>query len=473
MLLFGFFFAAPARADDTHYQNQLIGERALGLGGAFTAVASDPTAAFYNPGGLAMTLSASISASLNLYGVEHRVVQGGFVSYIDGEQTNSDLEATAFPTIPTTFGVLRAFGETLPDGSRRHALAFSMLIPDQTTVAYDATVGRSGETDLDIFRLSEEDKTLWVGPSYAIRITDDLSIGVSAFVAVRTYSRSSFRSVETPSDPPTDPPTATYLELDSFDAAFDSYDLIFRLGALYRPLPDFRVGLTVGFPSIHVYGAGSVSRQFSYSWHEPPLDYGDLRLESASDLPAESFDPLEIRLGLSWIPAEGMLLALDLSYHLPTFSPYERIAVAPDRWDDLYDELFVPRVERRGVLNANLGFEWVIVGEWPLRVGAFTNFSAAQPLRPFEPGLEKIDVVGGTVSVGYNFQSFAVNFGFLGSVGWGEAQAFNRVPGPGDPTYFSRDARYELFYFFLSRAQRVVVDAIDDWISAAPEEEGE
>ena len=63
-------FARPARADDSHYQNQLIGERALGLGGAFTAVSTDPTASYYNPGGLATTLSASISASLNLYGIE-------------------------------------------------------------------------------------------------------------------------------------------------------------------------------------------------------------------------------------------------------------------------------------------------------------------------------------------------------------------------------------------------------------------
>jgi len=99
--------APAARADDTHYQNQLLGERALGMGGAFTAVASDPTASFYNPGGLAMSLPSSVSASLNVYGVEHRVVEGGFVSRIEGETRNADLENLSYPTIPTTFGVLR------------------------------------------------------------------------------------------------------------------------------------------------------------------------------------------------------------------------------------------------------------------------------------------------------------------------------------------------------------------------------
>ncbi|MBI5490604.1 MAG: hypothetical protein HY905_24940 [Deltaproteobacteria bacterium] len=463
-----FFFSAPsARADDTHYQNQLIGERALGLGGAFTAVASDPTASFYNPGGLAMTLSASVSASLNLYGVEHRIVHGGFVSYINGARETADLETTAFPTIPTTFGILRAFGERLPDGSRRHALAFSMLIPDQTAVAFDATVGTSGQTDLDVFRLSEDDRTLWVGPSYAIRISDDLAVGVSAFVAIRTWSRASFRSMETPAEPPTAPPTSEFFDLERVDAAFDSYDLIFRLGAMYRPLPGVRVGLTIGFPSIHIYGDGSLSKQLTYARFEPPLEYGDMQLESASSLPATSFDPLEIRLGLAWEPAEGMLVAFDASYHLPTYSSYERIGLSQaDRARVSFDDLFADQVERRGVLNANVGFEWVIDGEWPLRLGAFTNFSAAPPLRPYQPGLEKIDIVGGTISAGYNFEAFAINVGFLGSVGWGKAQALNLV---GDPTYLERDARYDLFYFFISGAQRIVAETLENWITAEPE----
>ncbi|MBI5502968.1 MAG: hypothetical protein HY907_22175 [Deltaproteobacteria bacterium] len=471
MFICGFLlFSAPSRADDTHYQNQLIGERALGLGGAFTAVASDPTASFYNPAGLAMTLSSSISASLNLYGVEHRIVHGGFVSYIGGERESADLETTSFPTIPTTFGILRAFGERLPDGSRRHAIAFSMLIPDQTAISYDATIGRSGQTDLDVFRLSESDKTLWVGPSYAIRITDDLSLGLSAFVAIRTWSRATFRSMETPSDPPTEPPTAEFFDLERVDAAFDSYDLIFRLGALYRPLPGVRVGFTIGFPSIHVYGDGSLSKQLTYARFEPPLEYGDMQLESASGLSATSFDPLEIRLGLAWEPAEGMLVAFDASYHLPTFSSYERIELgSDDRARLAFDDLFATEVERRGVLNANVGFEWVIEGEWPLRLGAFTNFSAAPPLRPYQPGLERIDIVGGTISAGYNFDAFSVNVGFLGSVGWGQAQALNLV---GDPTYLERDARYDLFYFFVSGAARVVAETLETLIEAAPEEEG-
>jgi hypothetical protein len=471
VLLAGLMLAATAvaRADDTHYQNQLIGERALGMGGAFTAISTDPTASFYNPGGLAMSLSSSVSASLNLYGFEHRVIHDGFVSYIDGERKAVDMETSSFPTIPTTFGVLRAFGETLPDGSRRHAVAFSMLIPDQTSVSYEATIGRSGQTDLDVLRLSESDRTLWVGPSYAIRITDDLAIGLSAFLSMRSWSRSYSRAMETPTAPPGERPTADYFEFNRIDCSADTFELLLRLGVLYQPLPEFRLGLTIGFPSIHVYGEGSLSNQFSYAWFDPPPAYGDFRTESASGLPAETFDPLEIRAGLAWSPSRTMVVAFDASYHLPTFSPYERIHLwEEDRARLQFDDLFAPSIDRRGVLNLNAGFEWLIAERWPVRVGGFTNFSSAPPLTSTAAGPEKIDIVGGTLSVGYNFSAFALNVGFLGSVGWGKAQAFN-LRGDGG-AYLDRDARYELFYFFLSGAQRVVTETLETIISAAAEE---
>jgi long-chain fatty acid transport protein len=473
----GFFFLSPARADDTHYQNQLIGEQALGMGGAFTAIANDPTASFYNPGGLAMTPAASISASLNLYGVEHRIVHGGFASWISGEPASVDLEATAYPTIPTTFGVLRAFGEEFADGSRRHAVAFSMLIPDQTSYSYGGSVGRSGESDLDVLSLSETDRTLWVGPSYAIRVSTDLALGLSAFLTMRTFSRVYSRSMETPTTPPADFPTSEYFEFDRVDTSFDSFDLHFRLGAFYRPLRGLSVGLTLGMPSIHVWGEGSLSNQFGYAWLEPGEGiepYGDFRLESAGGLPAESFLPAEVRLGIAWTPGPEFLGAVDVSYHLPTFEPYERV----HRWEAdqdrvFYDELFAVRTSRRGVLNVNAGFEWVIAEAWPIRAGFFTNLSSARAVSPGAPSHERIDILGGTISVGHRFSGFTLNLGFLGSVGWGSAQAANLRAAVEGPAYFERDARYDLFYFFVSGAQQVVTETVEKWMTAEEEPGGE
>lgn len=56
-----------AYADLFHYSNLLIGPRALGLGGAFTALSDDASGLFYNPGGLALQNSLEVSASINTF----------------------------------------------------------------------------------------------------------------------------------------------------------------------------------------------------------------------------------------------------------------------------------------------------------------------------------------------------------------------------------------------------------------------
>ncbi len=57
----------PAKADLFHYSNLLIGQRALGLGGAFTALSDDTSGLYYNPGGLALQSSLELSGSINTF----------------------------------------------------------------------------------------------------------------------------------------------------------------------------------------------------------------------------------------------------------------------------------------------------------------------------------------------------------------------------------------------------------------------
>ncbi|HNF26159.1 MAG TPA: transporter, Ompp1/FadL/TodX family protein, partial [Leptospiraceae bacterium] len=51
-VLLGLLHSFPAFSDAYHNINGFFGERAAGLGGAYTAVSDDPSGAFYNPAGL-------------------------------------------------------------------------------------------------------------------------------------------------------------------------------------------------------------------------------------------------------------------------------------------------------------------------------------------------------------------------------------------------------------------------------------
>ena len=46
------FFPKTADAQALYYRTIPIGERAIGLGGAYTGIADDPSATYYNPAGL-------------------------------------------------------------------------------------------------------------------------------------------------------------------------------------------------------------------------------------------------------------------------------------------------------------------------------------------------------------------------------------------------------------------------------------
>jgi len=68
--------SATAAADDTHYQDFIVGSRAVGLGGAFCAIGDDPSGLYYNPAGIAEIRHTTLQISASLYGFEQGAVGG-------------------------------------------------------------------------------------------------------------------------------------------------------------------------------------------------------------------------------------------------------------------------------------------------------------------------------------------------------------------------------------------------------------
>jgi long-chain fatty acid transport protein len=55
-----------SNADEFHYNNMLIGDRATGMGGAYAGVSDDPSGLYYNPAGIVYTTGRNL-ASLGSY----------------------------------------------------------------------------------------------------------------------------------------------------------------------------------------------------------------------------------------------------------------------------------------------------------------------------------------------------------------------------------------------------------------------
>lgn len=62
-----FALVGMATVDDFHYNSVIIGERASGMGGAYVAVSDDTAGLYYNPAGIILAQSNSVSASVNTW----------------------------------------------------------------------------------------------------------------------------------------------------------------------------------------------------------------------------------------------------------------------------------------------------------------------------------------------------------------------------------------------------------------------
>jgi len=439
----------PASADDTHYQNLLVGEHALGIGGAFTALADDAAAAFYNPAGLALIGRSSISGSLSVYGFERRDIDHAYNTALGSD----DFSHQDTPTFPISVGLVRKFGRKQDDGVRNHAFAFSTVIPYQSHITF------RGDLDdgslFDHVRITEDDRWLWVGPSYAYRIHPRLAVGLTAYLATRELEHAFDRSSAEAGDVVAGVQTLTYGQVDATEVSLTDRSLLLRFGVLWQPTDRVRLGLLIGLPSIRLdSGAEVTRRQLLADFVDPAASYGTYS-DQHEERDGRSPFPFHMRIGAAALVGLRSVLSADVSLYAPI--SYDRLDVG----QVTPDEFFVPHVERLLTANVNVGLETLLGSHIPLRAGLFTNFSSApEP----EPGavamLAHIHRFGGTLSTGYKDDEYDVQIGIAALTGSGSAL----VPSAsGDPFYERVDARAQSVYLFLSGAKEAVGRVVTRW----------
>lgn len=427
--------AAPALASDTHYQGLLLGQRAMGLGGAFVSLADDPSASFYNPAGLGLMSQGSAGASLGIYGLERRSIEGGFGNPLQP----IDLQQTSFPIVATTFAVMARFGAS-NDGPPRNAVGFSLFLPFSESTGFHRLVQRGG--DASVYGMSESDRTLWVGPSYARRFGENAALGFSLFYDNRAYSRSTelsnFLLAPRAGQACANAPTACSLA-SSIDSMTGS--LFLRVGAMWKVDAEWRFGVAFSSPTLHLHGGADVSsRRFAVVPGSTTVDYAVVGLTEQASYARR---PFELRVGAAYEEAREFTLSMDVSLHGPL--TYRRIETGAF----IADPLYVNEVRRDTVVNVHLGGEYYPTPTLPLRFGLFTNFSSAPeiPDTTARPYLTRVHLFGGSLSVGYQGGGYGLDFGVTAQYGTGVGQAFDSQ----DQTVLRRaGVSQTLVYFFIS-----------------------
>ncbi|MDP8236665.1 MAG: outer membrane protein transport protein [Candidatus Erginobacter occultus] len=423
-LLLTWLFPVSLPADDTNYQNYLVGDRAAGMGGAVAATTADLDACYYNPAGLADVSGSRVALSVSLYGIQSYRLK-------DGLGPGEDLKARQFETIPSTFGSILKASDDL-------ALAFAVLTPDSLNSnishSFERRPDRPGVERSDYYDATLDDSTLWIGPSLGWRAGERLKVGAGVYVVYRSLvDKQDWAYLYTTSD------TREVVEVRTrvYNINYTNYGLLGMAGTQYELSEEFVLGAVVQTPTWNITGDGELL--YAVSLGSPEDD----QLIQAKNMKSRNNLPAKFSLGAAWRKAGLFTLEGNLSYHLPT--SYQLLA-GEDVWTG---RPVTTELRRKGVVNFNLGGEYRLAGNYPLRAGIFTNLSSSPGIDESDPAgsQEKIDMYGVSFSVGNESEHTTISLGV--NYVWGKGETVG-IGEDFQPTVV--DQRESHLFLFLSSA---------------------
>ena len=259
------------------FQNEFgPGARAMALGGAYSAVAEDYTAVYWNPAGLAQIRKMEFYGSLSHLSINNRIGYQGTTTENTNGFTNMNAIGMVFP-IPTYRGSLVfAFGYN-------RISAFD----DFNRLSGSPALSRNGKAFQQQESITTEGGLNQWSFAGALDLTKNVSVGATLNLITGKY-QNNFAYFADDSQQDADPlifsNNSTFQLLEDEAAIKINQDFTgvgFKIGSLMRPTDNFRLALTITAPS-------SVSTEESSSFTEIVTDDSLYQYDIGDD-PAESF----------------------------------------------------------------------------------------------------------------------------------------------------------------------------------------
>lgn len=377
-----------AHGDQFHYHNILPGDRAMGLGGAFCAIADDASGMYYNPAGLAFSLSNEVSGSANGF-YRHKKV------YENTLGTEDFVERSGGSHTPF-FGGLQRMEATAPG----LAMAFGIRVADADLKNQNDLVTNiqlSANTLINRFHrtVTERSSTNYIGAALAKRQPSGrFAYGAALQVAVIDELIQDYQDVDITTN------GVQVLTMRNLRTHLQATILEPSVGVQVAVTSSLSFGLVVKVPtvlnetydflleSINIEGGGVPERQVT-----------DVTIDEPLGKP-----PTTVRAGIAHFVSPRVLYAIDVIHNTEAKEGYF---------------LF----HREAVTNVAVGSEIYMTPSLPLRVGFFTNFDTRPEIDENKAGQpDHVDYYGGSVFLGYVQPNSQIAAGLILQNGEGEAQ---------------------------------------------------
>jgi len=409
-LLFALTFSsihAFGSLTETNMVNDLIGDRATGMGGAYAAVSDDPSGAFYNPAGLAFAVDNQISLSVNTYRATSITFEGVILGNDYSQQISS--------FYPSFFGVVQSVGD----------LKFAIVVAQgnsenlEQTEYYNFVV--NSDNNVNQFQLNKDikDSTSHFGAAFSGFLTSNISWGIYGgyFTRKKKDIQRQFLILEN---------SGTNAQVVEHQNSYftDEYSGITgRIGFQYMPITLMAFGASFSYHYLlsHYRIQNSYNNAVDKTSYDMPTTYSGNTCTSAGQTDcftnnpkAEGFIssseiPMNARFGVAIFPNSEWLITADVVADFGTKLNY--------------------LTTFQTTINGSIGAEYYATPITPIRFGVFTNF-ASTPTLPSTLTADgalyanNIDLYGGSLSFSLQTRNSSVTLaGFVQSTVLGKGSA--------------------------------------------------
>ncbi len=428
LLFITLFVCANLFADENHYINVFVGDRAAGLGGAYTALADGPEGVFYNPAGIAFSGSQYFSLSANA--IQFKMLYYKHV-YDRPNGKPFDYFRYSISLIPNFFGFLQK--------EKHFTFAFTISCPDSefydqraNADIVDTFQGSQVTTPLNV-NFDYKNQIYEAGPTFAFLPNKHFSIGFSGFFRYRDIKLINstvrhFTEIKDGQD-------IEYFSTDTFYTNDRIFGLNFQLGLQIMPFDKMSIGYTISTPFdiVDIRTEQTTKKVDYFKGDNPPhSETGilDNTLTVYNIGQHRFFRPMYIKqaLGFCFFINKSILLTLDGYLYIPIQNVdangnlvsyyYNKQTGKYDAYlgADLYKAMNV-------IGNVAVGFECYVTPNFPLRFGFFTNFTNSKEIKAYTQNADDyIHMLGGSFSFGFSTSDMAINLGAVVQGGVGKAQ---------------------------------------------------
>jgi hypothetical protein len=347
-----------ARAESTNKRMILPGARAQALSGAYTAVADDASAGWYNPAGLGFLRSPGVSVSVNNYSKSHKDISG-----VTSDTKLAENSSSIYPGFAGSNASLGPF-----------TFGWSYFTLDQQNTDESQSLNIASSESTNAFTYDRAELTsgnlIHAGASVAFKLGQNFSLGVSEYY-YRRQKQTALKERST---------FASGVFYDSFVRQSTLNEGTVTIVGLMARTGTFSLGITARIPKALSDKTELEAGSIIYTGATPEL--------SSSNLETRREDELIVRTwtaGLAWVPASFILVSLDAVHYPATNSPW----------------LHQGGFNTKTVTDWSAGFE-ILTSSLIIAGGLFTNSSLVETPTPSLVASEpaRIDYQGFSSSIG-------------------------------------------------------------------------